>query len=60
MTRRWQREMVDTDAKPEPNAGRKCGFCGKPSAPQYLLLMGYCSRNCLNDSLGETDSDRGD
>lgn len=60
MTRRWQREMDNADAT-DPNFGRKCRYgCGQPAAPQAYLLMGYCSRNCMNDALGETDSDRRD
>lgn len=33
--------------------------CGQPAKPKAMLLMGYCSRNCLLDALGETDSDWG-
>lgn len=52
------------NATPKPpwfTTPRVCGFCGeRAAAPQYLGLAGYCSRSCLLDSLGETDSDVGD
>lgn len=34
--------------------------CGQPAKPKAMLLMGYCSRTCMLDSLGESDSDVGD